>query len=79
MAEIWWDTQLASPADEYWKKFGMPKRGAYGGRCNHPSCRVEGADWYNKVSGKYYCDGCARKTNEMCMALGQPKLCELHI
>ena len=79
MAEIWWNLNLANPADEYWKLAGYPRRGEYGGRCNHPTCRNTGADWYNKSSGKYYCDACARATNEMCLSQGLSKLCELHL
>jgi hypothetical protein len=79
MADIWWNLNLASPAEAYWRRNGVPARGEYGGRCNHPTCRHTGADWYNKASGRYYCDACARATNEICLAKGLSKLCELHL
>lgn len=76
--EIWSDLQIATPADKYWSAHGAPRKGEYGGQCQRASCANLGADWYNKSSGKYYCDECARAFNEICLSQGAPKLCELH-
>jgi hypothetical protein len=76
--ETWSDHLLATPADIFWKAEGAPAKGAFGGECHRASCRHGGADWYNKSSGKYYCDECARAFNEICLSQGAPKLCELH-
>ena len=75
----WWNLSLATPAEQYWKDYGLPHKGEYGGRCHHVTCSNPGADWYNKSSGKYYCDSCARSINQMCLQQGQTKLCELHV
>ena len=75
----WWQLQLASPSQHYWKEHTLPAKGEYGGQCQHHSCSQTGADWYNRSSGKYYCDPCARAINELCLHQAMPKLCELHI
>lgn len=76
--EIWNDLGLATPADHYWRSHGEPLKGQYRGECERKACTNHGADWYNKSSGKYYCDECARALNEICLDQGAPKLCELH-
>jgi len=75
----WRNLQLANPAETFWRFYGTPLRGEYGGRCNNALCDCTGADWYNKGSGKYYCDDCARRINESCLEQGRGKLCELHV
>ena len=74
----WTNLQLASPAETFWRTYGLPRRGEFGGRCNNALCSGGGADWYNKASGHYYCDDCARRINETCLEQGRRKLCELH-
>ena len=56
-----------------------PRRGTFGGQCFHPTCRTKGADWYNNMDRRYYCDHHARGINEHCLAYGLPKECELHL
>lgn len=75
----WADLDLANPAEHYWKHYGAPRKGEYGGQCHQVTCRNGQADWYNKGSGKYHCDECARAINEICLDEGMSKLCELHI
>ena len=65
-------------AEAFWRGYGLPRRGEYGGRCSNVLCSNTGADWYNRASGLYYCDGCALRINESCLKAGQKKLCELH-
>jgi hypothetical protein len=77
--QAWRNLQLANPAETFWRFYGTPLRGEYGGRCNNALCNCTGADWYNKGSGKYYCDDCARRINESCLEQSRSKLCELHI
>ncbi|HUR41492.1 MAG TPA: hypothetical protein VM240_10035 [Verrucomicrobiae bacterium] len=75
----WSNLKLASPVETYWKEYGLPLKGEYGGQCYHLTCTRGSADWYNKSSGRYFCDPCARAINEICLAQGQKKLCELHV
>jgi hypothetical protein len=78
--EAFWNAlQVATPAEEYWKTIGAPRRGEYGGRCQRESCDRHNATWYNKGSGKYFCDECARAYNDLCAREGMPKLCEMHV
>ena len=76
--DTWRNLQLATPAETFWRTCGLPGRGEFGGRCNNAMCSGSGADWYNKSSGHYYCDDCARRINESCLEQGRRKLCELH-
>lgn len=78
-SNAYWAAQVAIPADYFWKHHGAPRKGEYGGQCYQVTCRNSHAEWYNKGSGRYYCDECARAINEMCLDEGMPKLCELHI
>lgn len=55
------------------------KRGAFGGQCFHVTCQTTGADWFNRLDHRYYCDECARRINEGCLAEGLTKVCELHL
>jgi hypothetical protein len=64
-------------AEAFWKGYDLPRRGEYGGRCSNVLCEHTGADWYNRTSGMYYCDECARRINEACLAQGERKLCML--
>ena len=57
----------------------LKQRGAFGSRCNNELCDNGGADWFSRASGQYYCDECARAINEMCLAQGTRKLCELRL
>jgi hypothetical protein len=75
----WRHMSLASPAEHYWRSHAIPGKGEYGGHCHHLTCANAGADWYNRSSGRYYCDACAREINTLCLAQGMPKLCQLHI
>jgi hypothetical protein len=75
----WWHMNLASPADQFWKEHATPAKGEFGGPCYNAACEHAGAEWYNRSSGRYYCEPCAREVNRLCRDQGMPKLCELHI
>lgn len=75
---IWRRHDLADPAERFWRTYGLPRRGEYGGRCSNMLCAGIGADWFNRANGQYYCDECARQINESCLKQGVPKLCQLH-
>lgn len=76
--DVWRNLRPADPAEQFWQNYGLPRRGEYGGRCNNALCACTGADWFNRASGQYYCDDCARWINETCLKQGMRKLCELH-
>lgn len=78
MAEIWWNKTLATPAEKYWSQHGAPKRGQFGGACAQAGCTNGTANWLNRASGDYYCEGCARAVNEICAAEGRAALCCPH-
>lgn len=75
--DTWWNYQGAT-LPETVLPVGV-RRGEYGGRCGNSRCNSDGADWYNRGSGLYYCDACARQINERCLELGQRKACELRL
>jgi len=75
--DTWWNHQGATLPESV-LPIG-PRRGDFGGRCANRRCTTEGADWYNRGSGLYYCDECARHINERCLELGQRKACELRL
>lgn len=75
----WRQMGLASPAERYWRGPAAPGKGGYGGECHHLTCSTIGASWYNRSSGYYFCDACAREINRLCLSQGMPKLCQFHI
>lgn len=75
----WRQMNLASPAERYWRGPIPTGKGGYGGECYHLTCSIFGATWYNRSSGYYYCDSCAREMNRLCLSMGMPKLCQLHL
>jgi hypothetical protein len=77
-ADTWWNYQGALVPDPSLLAT-LPKRGVLGGLCSNRRCKNEGADWYNRTSGLYYCDDCARHLNEQCLAEGTRKVCELRL
>ena len=58
---------------------GLPRRGSFGGQCFHPTCRQAGADWYNTIDHRYYCDLHARAMNEASEGEDLPSVCVLHL
>ena len=74
--DTWWNYQGATLADPSLLT-SLPRRGEHGGPCANKRCRHTGADWFNRGSGLYYCDECARRVNEQCLASGKRKVCEL--
>lgn len=80
MAQIQvWQNRKTATAVERWLHSVSQRRGQYGERCNNELCNNRGADWYSRASGQFYCDECARRINEMCLAQGTPKLCGLRL
>lgn len=77
----WWnpETGLTGATVPLEVAINTPRRGAFGGQCFHPTCRKTGADWYNTMDRRYYCDHHARAINADCLANGLPKECELHL
>jgi len=79
MAQIQiWQNRKTAGAVTRWLH-NLSRRGVYGGRCNNDYCYRDGADWHSRASGHYYCDECARVINEMCLAQGTRKICELRL
>ncbi|MGH8480943.1 MAG: hypothetical protein ACREXU_11870 [Gammaproteobacteria bacterium] len=76
--DTWWNHQGATVAEPTLLLIA-PRRGEHHGLCANPACANAGADWYNRGSCVYYCDGCARRINEQCLAAGTRKVCELLI
>lgn len=77
MAQIQiWQNRKTAGAVTRWLH-NLSHRGQFDGRCNNEFCYNRGADWYSRASGNYYCDECARAINEMCLAQGTRKICEL--
>ena len=73
--DTWWNYQGATVAENL--LLVTPRRGERGGLCANRACRNSGADWYSRGSCVYYCDACARRLNEQCLAQGTRKVCEL--
>lgn len=55
-----------------------PDKGRFRGSCNRRACQLEGATWYNKATGFYYCRDCARKINSASDASAGGYLCYEH-
>ena len=74
------DPASLGAAEAFWRSYGLPRRGEFGGRCSNVLCSTTGANWCNRSSGLYYCGECARRINDSCLKLGERnKMCELHI
>lgn len=74
----WW-TQLPNKTGkdpEPFQPADRSKKGQHLGECFHITCTRTGADWYNKVNRRYFCEVCATAINDACVAHGQAEVCQ---
>jgi hypothetical protein len=77
MITTWWNREQTATLPM--RRDLLPRRGTFGGQCFHPTCSHTGADWFNRLDQRYYCDDHARALNHQSLADGLAKVCELHL
>jgi hypothetical protein len=76
-AVTWWKPDQKLGESRYFEA-ADPRRGSFGAQCHHLTCSRNGANWYNKLNCRYYCEQCAQSINADCEKNGLTVVCALH-
>jgi hypothetical protein len=74
----WWTQfpKTGAKGPQSFESVDPSDKGKYLGQCFQVTCARAGADWYNKINRRYFCEVCATAINEACLAYGQAEICK---